>query len=70
MLLEMVESPFADLSSFLFFFKKKLWLICYIYYIFMIRFSFIIAGDVLVVLDMRQDESLFEAGVAREVIWV
>lgn len=36
----------------------------------MIGFSFIIAGDVLVVLDMRQDESLFEAGVAREVIWV
>lgn len=69
MLLEMVESPFADLFFF-FFQKKKLWLICYIYYLFMIGFSFIIAGDVLVVLDMRQDESLFEAGVAREVIWV
>lgn len=31
-------------------------------------FPFIITGDVLVILDLRQDESLFEAGVAREVI--
>ena len=30
-------------------------------------FLYFILGDVLVILDLRPDESLFEAGVAREV---
>jgi len=33
------------------------------------QISYHVLGDVLVILDLRPDESLFEAGVAREVNW-
>jgi hypothetical protein len=56
LMLEMSWSLFATLYSFSI---MDLW--------FLIGIFVYILGDVLVILDLRPDESLFEAGAAREV---